>query len=359
MSLQVEVIELANDLWLKTLQDIRHDFYHLPEYGYLEYKRTDTIPEAILISEGEKKFFVPYLLRKCNNIVSEEVNSTDIFDVISPYGYPGILLSEAAINTPGFADAALGMMKQEFSYRGICSAFFRLHPILNESFTEVFQTGTFTSNGATVSVDLRLPNLWTHTRKGHRSTINKCKRLGMIAKMVPFPDYLDEFVAIYEETMKRVNATAGYYSFSSEYFTRMNELLGSALHLCIIEYENQIVCAGLYTECCGIVQSTLGGTRNQFVHLSPGSLETDYARYWAQERGNEFLHLGGGIGGSTEDSLYIFKSGFSQLSHKFLTLRLIVDEEKYHNLVNLRAKVLGITASELLESGFFPAYRSR
>ncbi|ACC81011.1 hypothetical protein [Nostoc punctiforme] len=358
MNLQVQIIELTNDLWLKTLQEIRHDFYHLPEYTYLEAKRTDTIPEAILITEGEKKFFVPYLLRKCNDILFEGLQSADIFDVVSPYGYPGILLSEAAINTPGFLDAALDMMKQEFHSRGICSAFFRLHPILNESFTKVSQTENFKLTGETVSVDLRLSNLWTHTRKGHRSTINKCKRLGMIARMVPFQDYLDEFVAIYEETMKRVNATTGYYSFNSEYFTQMNDLLGVSLHLCIVEHEHQIACVGLYTECCGIVQSTLGGTRNQFVHLSPGSLETDYARYWAQKRGNEFLHLGGGVGSSTEDSLYIFKAGFSQLTHKFLTLRLIIDEEKYYKLVNLKAKVIGKTASELLESDFFPAYRS-
>lgn len=359
MTLQAQVIELGNDLWLQTLQEIRHDFYHWPEYVYLESQRTDTIPEAILITEGEKKFFVPYLLRKCDDILSEEVKSVDIFDVISPYGYPGILLNEAATKTPGFADAALERMKQEFRDRGICSAFFRLHPILNESFTEVFQAGTFTANGETVSVDLKLPNLWTHTRKGHRSTINKCKRLGMIAKMVPFPDYLDEFVSIYEETMRRVNAATGYYTFNYEYFTQMNDLFGINLHLCIVEYENQVASVGLYTECCGIVQSTLGGTRDKFVHLSPGSLETDFARYWAQERGNEFLHLGGGVGGSTEDSLYNFKAGFSQLSHKFFTLRLIADEEKYHHLVNLRAKILGVTASELLQSNFFPAYRSR
>ncbi|KYC40115.1 FemAB family protein [Scytonema hofmannii PCC 7110] len=357
--MNIQVIELENDLWLQTLQEIRHDFYHLPEYVYLESKRTGGIPEAILITEGDKKFFVPYLLRKCNDILFEEGKAADAFDVISPYGYPGILLNEAAINAPGFPDAALDRMKQEFRSRGICSAFFRLHPILNESFTEIFKAETFTLNGETVSVDLKIANLWSHTRKGHRSTINKCKRLEMVAKMVSFQDYLDEFVAIYKETMKRVNATTGYYSFSSEYFTQMNDLLGSTLHLCIVEYENQIACVGLYTVCCGIVQSTLGGTRNQFVHLSPGSLETDYARYWAQEHGYEFLHLGGGVGGSTEDSLYTFKSGFSQLTHKFLTLRLITDEEKYHQLVNLRAKVLGVTASELLQSNFFPAYRSR
>lgn len=120
---------------------------------------------------------------------------------------------------------------------------------------------------------------------------------------------------------------------------------------------NQVACAGLYTEVCGIVQSTLGGTINKFVHLSPSSLETDYARYWAKARGNEFLHLGGGVGAS-QDSVYSFKKGFSKLQHTFMTLRLIIDENKYNHLVNLRAKVLNTEISNLLNSEFFPAYRS-
>ncbi|BAZ86753.1 GNAT family N-acetyltransferase [Dolichospermum compactum] len=356
--MEYKIISSTDPLWLEILSKLRHDIYHLPEYLCLEANRLRTIPEAILISDGEKIFFLPYLIRSCENIADQEIDTQDIFDVISPYGYPGILLSEAALNTPGFPDAALELMKQEFRTRGICSAFLRLHPILNESFTEIFHPETFRFNGKTVSVDLNVSNLWSQTRKGHRSTINKCKRLGMIAKIVSFKDSLDEFVAIYEETMGRVSATTGYYSFNSEYFTQMNELLGDNLHLCLVEYEDEIACVGLYTECCGIVQSTLGGTRNEFIHLSPSSLETDFARLWFQERGNKFLHLGGGLGGSTEDSLYTFKSGFSPLSHSFLTLRLIVDEEKYHNLVNLRAKVIGRKASDLLQSDFFPAYRS-
>lgn len=355
--MEVQVISLSDPLWVNTLSKLPHDIYHLPEYLYLEANRLRTIPEAILISDREKIFFLPYLMRSCEDVAFGEIDS--IFDVISPYGYPGILMNESAINTPGFADAALDLMKQQFSSRGICSAFLRLHPILSESFTDIFAPETFRLNGKTISVDLNISNFWSQTRKGLRSTINKCKRLGMVARMVSFTDYLDEFVNIYEETMGRVSATSGYYSFNFEYFSQMNELLGSHLHLGIVEYENQIASAGLYTECCGIVQSALGGTKNEFVHLSPSSLETDYARSWFKERGDNFLHLGGGLGGSTTDSLYTFKSGFSQLSHTFLTLRLIVDEEKYHHLVNLKAKLLDIPASELLGSDFFPAYRSR
>ncbi len=357
--MNTQIIDLSNPLWMETLDKINHDVYQLPNYISLEASRNQQIPEAVLITDGDKIFFAPYLISKCDNVVDSVDISEEIFDVKSPYGYPGILLSEAAANTSGFPDIAMAEFKQVLASKGVCSAFFRMHPILNEKFNEIFEPGLFTPNGETVSVDLRIPEsqLWSHTRKGHKSTINKCKRLGMEAKFVPIDEYLHEFTAIYQETMGRVEAAERYYSFDFTYYEEMRKVLGDKLHLCIVEYENEVVCAGLYTEVCGIVQSTLGGTKDKFVDLSPSSLETDCARYWAHQRGNQFLHLGGGVGAS-KDPVYNFKAGFSKLRHNFYTLRLIVDEQKYRYLVEMRAKHLNTPVENLLETNFFPAYRS-
>lgn len=355
--MNLQVIDLQNPLWLQTLQKLRHDIYHLPEYVYIESRRTKATPEAFLIVDGEKIFFVPYLLRRCDDIGAEPSTIQGIFDTVSPYGYPGILLSEAAASTPGFPDLAIHEMKCTLRAKGVCSAFFRLHPILNYNFNKVFKFGTFTASGETVSVDLKLSDsqLWTHTRKGHRSTINKCKRVGFTARIVPFGEYLNEFIVIYEETMNRLEADKLYY-FDHYYF--MNLLnLSDKLHLCIVELEGQIASTCLLFECCGIVQAHLGGTKTKFLNQSPFNLLLDYVRFWAKERGNEFLHLGGGVGGS-KDSLYTFKAGFSRQSHNFLTLRLIIDERRYNYLIELQAKYLKTGVEELLNSGFFPAYRS-
>ncbi|NJO26935.1 MAG: aminoacyltransferase [Richelia sp. SL_2_1] len=357
--MKTQIIDLSNSLWMETLNRINHDVYQLPQYISLESSRTKQIPEAVVISDGDKIFFAPYLISKCDNIISSELITEEIFDIKSPYGYPGILLSEAAANTEGFPDAAMAEFKQVLVEKGVCSAFFRMHPILNENVSEIFEPGLFTENGETVSIDLRIPEsqLWSHTRKGHKSTINKCKRLGMEAKFVPVEEYLDEFTAIYQETMGRVEAAERYYSFDLTYYEEMWKALSDKLHLCIVEYENEVACAGLYTEVCGIVQSTLGGTKDKFVELSPSSLETDYARYWAHQRGNQFLHLGGGVGAS-KDAVYNFKAGFSKLRHSFYTLRMIVDEQKYRYLVEMKAKYLNIPVEDLLETNFFPAYSS-
>jgi hypothetical protein len=347
------VLDFSHPLWKQTLNDLRHDFYHLPEYVALEARRINAIAEAILITEGDKIFFLPYLLRSCNTLFTRQFE-IDFFDVISPYGYPGILLNEAA-NTPDFLDIAFQQLIHQLSSKKVCSAFLRLHPILNQNLSE-YPYCKF--NGETVSVDLKLSltEIWHQTRPEHRNKINKNKRTGMSAKIVPFAEYIDIFVELYEQTMDRVGATQSYY-FGRDYFVQLSQALKHQMHLCVVELNDEIICGGIFTEVCGIVQYHLGGTKSAFLKQAPSKLMFDYVRIWAKERGNEFLHLGGGVGGA-KDSLYHFKAGFSKQRHSFSTIRLVVNQKNYDDLVKVRAKELGISVAELLNSDFFPAYRA-
>ena len=355
--MSLEVIGLQHPLWMNTLDKLRHDVYHLPEYVEIEATLHNTTAEAFVFIEDEKIFFVPYLLRSCNDILDGESVEEEIFDAISPYGYPGILLSEAAVGSPQFVDTALSKLGYVFSQKNICSAFFRLHPVLSDRFFDVFPEGTLTVNGKTVSIDLTLSEekIWAKTRKGHQSTINKCKRLGFTGRMVSFSEYIHEFMTIYTETMNRVKAKGSYY-FDEDYFRKLLKL-GDRLHMGIVEMGDEIACTSLFFESCGIVQAHLGGTTDKYISQSPFNYLLHYVRLWAKERGNEFLHIGGGVGGSTEDSLYKFKSGFSKQRHEFFTLRLITDGGKYQHLVDVKLKNSDLSPSILAESSFFPAYR--
>ncbi|HCF28788.1 MAG TPA: FemAB family protein, partial [Cyanobacteria bacterium UBA11049] len=131
-----QVIDLSNPLWLQILKTLRHDIYHLPGYLSLEAKRTQTIPEAILISDDDKLLFVPYLLRQCNELFDQDLLAQEVFDIVSPYGYPGFLWSEAAENTPNFISLAINQLIEVFRSKQICSAFFRLHTLLNKRLNE-------------------------------------------------------------------------------------------------------------------------------------------------------------------------------------------------------------------------------
>ena len=366
------ILETNSSQWREILKLIKHDIYQLPEYVALEANRTNTIPQAFVAVENDKIFFVAYLLRSCQDIINkysellspEQRSSrftTEVFDVISPYGYPGILLNEAAQQDSNFCNLALEKLRNCLQEQNICSGFFRLHPILNQNWHQIFTPDTFLENGTTVSIDLTLTReeIWSHTKPSHRNKINRCtKKFGLIATITNFSQGIDEFCQLYEETMARVVAQDIYYSFNFKYFQQMESLMSDRLYLCLVKSTSgEIASAGLYTECGGIVQAAFGGISNNFVKQSPSILEIDTVRWWAKEQGYQYLHLGGGVGGS-EDRVYKFKAGFSPQRHTFLTLRLICDRNKYNYLVNLKAQTANIPAAKLENSNFFPAYRS-
>ena len=352
--MNIKILDINHPLWLKTLEKIDHDVYHLPEYVALDAERTETKPEAFLMEDEGCVFFVPYLLRSCADI--DRQTQAEIYDIVSPYGYPGILICKSGIDRQQFVDLAFQKFYQTLKERNVCSAFLRLHPILGEKMSDVL-SANLQEDGSTVSIDLTMDvdRIWAKTRKGHQSTINKCMRLGFNARTVPFFEYIDEFIDIYEETMDRVKAQDTYY-FSREYFAELAKLKDK-VHLGIVESESEIICACLFFESCGIVQAHLGGTKTEFLKQSPFNLLLHHMRLWAKARDNKYLHIGGGVNGK-KDNLYTFKSGFSQQRHKFFTLRSIVNEKIYYNLLEYRAKLLNKSIEEMNASSFFPAYRA-
>jgi Acetyltransferase (GNAT) domain len=365
--MDLQFITPKNPLWQEVLDLLPHDIYHIPQYVELEAKRYQATPEAVLIKHAGELFFLPYLVRRCgeelrgiNSPADSHVNPNELgFDVVSPYGYPGILMSQSAIDHPDFLMDALTMLKVAWRDRKICSAFLRLHPSLNEHLLEHPDLEPVRTVSNTVSVDLSLDDaqMWSATRKGHRSGINKCIREGFNVRMTPVAESIDLFNQIYEETMTRVGASITYYSFNQDYLRDLHRAIGDRMHICLVEKDGRPAAAGLYSESCGIVQSLLGGTCNEYLSLSPALLETDFLRRWARDRGNRWLHLGGGVGGE-HDSVYRSKSGFSKTCHPFITLRLVIDEHRYEALVYRRTQHLNLAPGALEESSYFPAYRA-
>jgi Acetyltransferase (GNAT) domain len=356
--MNIQILDIFNPLWSQILEKLDGDFYHLPKYLSIEAKRIGAIPEAFLAVDGEKIFFVPYLLRQCDESILPSAIANKFFDVISPYGYPGFLYDREAANDPSFLKAIADELISVFASKNICSAFFRLHPILNRDVLDIFPADTFnfTENGETVAVDLSLSEdrIWANTRSTHRNTIYRCKRNGMIPKIVNANQYLPEFMAIYQENLDRLAAKSSYY-FDLDYYLNLLQL-ENKVHLSVVELEGQVISGSLLLEHDGIVQYHLSGTKNDFLKLSPTTLLLHFVRSWAKIRGNSYFHLGGGLGGA-KDGLYNFKAGFSKQRYKFLTLRLITHPENYDKLVDWRSQALNVSTDKLLDSGFFPAYR--
>ena len=93
----------------------------------------------------------------------------------------------------------------------------------------------------------------------------------------------------------------------------------------------------------------------EYSYLPSSNLMFYKAALWGCEQGFKTFHLGGGLG-SSEDNLYQFKASFNRNSdYQFSIGKEIFDQEKYDELVALRAKQ---DPSFIRDSKFFPLYRS-
>jgi len=337
--------------WNQFLGRVPHDFYHLPAYAQLMGPFDGGQAEAVLVSSGDQYFFLPYIVRPLSGIAWIGSDANTLFDIVSPYGYPGPLFQGDA----GFHRAAIAHWHGIMQQRGCVSGFIRLHPLLNAATDVPPASGQLVERGRTVSIDLRLSlqEMWSQTRSGHRTEISKSRRQGMVAAIEDFDTHLDDFLRIYKETMDRTHASS-YYYFPDEYFHSLKAALGDGLSLCLVRSGTGEILAGtLLTESCGIVQYHLSGTYNAAVPLRPSKLMLDYARTWAKARGNRIFHLGGGFG-AKEDSVFEFKAGFSANRHQFYTWQFIFSTDQYTRLEERRR---GLDA-DAPKNEFFPVYRA-
>jgi lipid II:glycine glycyltransferase (peptidoglycan interpeptide bridge formation enzyme) len=250
-------------------------------------------------------------------------------------------------------DGFQAAIREELVHRRVVTVFSRLHPLIPQQHL-IAGLGETRACGPTVSVDLTLdPEAqWAGYSKSNRRLIRRATEAGVVCEHDRELQHLDAWADLYRETMERVGASPSYL-FDRAYFERMAVELGPVLHLFNARVDGELAAAGLYTLCGGIVQAHLGGSRSRYAALSPARILDDTARRWAGGAGARVFHLGGGVGGR-EDSLFQYKSGFSDRRHQFATWRWIVDETAHADLCRRRA------ASSVLDDGddeYFPAYR--
>ncbi|MDQ1748968.1 MAG: hypothetical protein QOE71_24 [Pseudonocardiales bacterium] len=347
----VNLIDPTDERWASALARVKHDVYATPAYVTAEALRLQAEPVGCLVDDGGRLFLLPLLLRR---VCSGEGSTKD---AISPYGYPGIVLNEDGAATEDFPDVCLTACLDVLRDADVCAAFVRLHPMLNAPLGQQLTQHPVTENGLTVSIDLTVPTdrAWAELSKGHANAINRATRAGFRVEISPASQQVDEFTAVYAETLQRLGAAETYH-FSDESLARLAAL--NEASVAVAYSDDAVAGAYLFFESHGIVQMHLGGPRTEFRKPSPSHLMIHAIAQWARERGNSVVHLGGGVGGAIDDSLFTFKAGFSHRRHAYRTLRLVADQERYDALIQERARRVGSSTEELLSSGFFPAYRA-
>ena len=326
--------------WSAILAGNPHDIYHLP--GYVSRARQETgTPTALFVEDGvNRRLLLPLIIRD----VGEGHQ-----DAVTPYGYPGPIADRG--DDPQFIAAALTAGIRSLDSEGIVSLFARLHPLIRVDGLDAIST--LVNHGETVVIDLSLSEeeLWSQTRENHRRDIARSQRSGHRFAFETSTEAFDAFKRVYRATMERRSAS-DFYLFGDDYFDELRAALRDRLHLAAVRVHGQVAAAGLFTESCGIVQLHLSGSYATYAAARPTKLLYHGVRTWAKRRQFRWFHLGGGLG-AQDDTLLHFKSGFSPLRLDYFTMRIVVREQDYRDLVATRG--LGAGPSDL--TSFFPGYR--
>lgn len=340
-TVQVKFIAIDTD-WDKKVSNHHFDIYHLSGWIHASATVDKGKPQGVIAHYKNKEVLLPIIIRDIDSAC---------WDATSTYGYGGPLMDKTF--TDAEIDTVLDEIKAFLFEKGCVSLFMRLHPIINKEWIPT--VGKALTHGLTLMSDLSKSEEehWSETQNRHRRGIKKALKMDVVTKT----EYLTKqnammFSSIYKETMLNVKAS-DYYFFDDDYFFNLLEHLQDKILLITAYQDNKAIGSSIYTICeeSGIMQFHLGGTLNAYTHMQPSKLITHVARDWGRESGYKVLHLGGGVG-SNLDSLYEYKKGFSSQELIFKTYRLVVNVEKYAELV----ADIWFTDSDLC-SDFFPLYR--
>lgn len=332
--------------WIQVVLACPHDMYQLPGYSVLEAKMLQGSPLAWYSTDKSgNAVLIPLIERVIHN------NDTIEKDLVSPYGYPGIV-HDKSISKEQYSNS-INEFHAEAAQKGYVSSFIRLHPIYNTCQISNQPGITQHIHGFTISInlDLSIADIRKTYSLNHRRNLTHLLQKGYQVSINEWGK-LHDFVRIYTQTMERKKAKCRYF-FNEEYLIGLKEILKDNLMLIMVQDDHgQQTAGGLFSIVSGLAQFHLGGTANDFMKHSPSKLMIDAAIEHCKSLGAHTLHFGGGFGSAHSDGLFRFKAGFGRERHTFSTLRFIHCPNTYNKLLKNV-----IENSSENSSTYFPEYR--
>ena len=321
-----------------------HDVYYLSGYVKAFQIHGDGDPQLLYYEADGLKAIYVYMKRK--------TAIEGYYDSVTPYGYGGVLFdgdtSEQNLQT--FWKAYVEKMKEE----GIVDNFVRYHPVLANAIL-MKQISTVIDLGKTIAFDLASPEvIWENIISKNRNMIRKAEKNGIEIHHGKDLALFQDFKRIYNATMDKDNAE-DYYYFGDAFYESIHNDLHDNYEMFYAVLDGQIIAMSIMLFANKQMHYHLSGSMIEYRNLAPSNLLLYKAALWGCEQGYKTFHLGGGVG-SGEDNLYKFKAAFNKNSdYQFSIGKEIFDQEKYDELVALRAKQ---NPDFNPESKFFPLYRS-
>ena len=336
MSMNINQIICKED-WRSVLFDLgSYDFIHTFDFHKVSELNNEGVPLLFSAVDQNERTVA------CWPTLKRNIENTDFFDLTSVYGYGGPLFAAGA-DVKSCFDSLLNSMAD----LGAVSLFSRMHPLFVEQVKNVDDRGIYMSDVVVIDVNLT-DEILSNYRDSHRREIVNARKFGVSVNADLDCHDLESFLRIYRNSMKDLNAV-DYYYFTDNYFKEFTSSSEFKPFILFAELGGVKIAAAMFVITGKIMQYYLSGTDASFKKLSPSKMLIAYAHQLASEFGIEKIILGGGVG-SSRDSLYKFKEGFSNISMPFYVTKKIFNNEAYQ-------EICGMKKIDPTKNTFFPAYR--
>lgn len=325
------------------------DLFFEPNYGKLYEEVENGVCEVYEFNHALGTVKHLFVKRE----VPMRVNGKKYYDLVTPYGYGGPLITAVEDGRQMELAAAFTKAFQQYcDVHDIISEFIRFHPVLGNAcqFKESYDVVLLRKTVGTNLRDYEDP-VQEEFSKSTRKAIRHALRAGVEYRVTVNPKSLELFSEIYHINMERVQADS-YYYFDNRYFTRCLEYFGK--HIVLVEalFEGKVIGAEMHFAYNNLIHTHLSGTLAEYHHLSPVYVMTYAIAMWGKENGMDLIHVGGGTTNEPDDSLYLFKKKFGKnTDFNFYIGRKVWNQEIYQALCS----AMGVSPQE----EFFPAYRGK
>lgn len=348
--------------WIHRLSPNKRDIHFLPEYSQIYQKVFHQ--KTFLAFYGTEDTFViqPFMSRPLEGLVFlKKVRTFQTYsDITNPYGYGGPVMrvktwQEAERLMLRFRD---NMEKYCTTHKIVCE-FSSLHPLVVDSQLirpRVLHTKK-TKKVIVMDLSQSEKNIWHSIRKGHRYEIQKAKKLGVVFRKVKNAIAERMFYRLYRQTMLRREADLRWH-LPLSYFRACSQLLGENRVSYFFAYIKDTPIAGcMILHDFGKAYYHFSGRDVSYQSYYPGHLLLYEVALWCKEHGYNLFHLGGGVTNKTNDSLMVFKEGFSKNVMYLYTYFVVHDDVVYQKLNAMKSKLEWQLKKRVAESSFLPYYR--
>ena len=318
--------------WRETLLAIsKTDVCQLPEYHEAYAGRFEGAQALLWSFQSEDRFFC-YPFMKTPVVLSFENGKrmeTDYCDLTSVYGYSGPITNS---NEPEFIKSAWEEFEAWSKENKVLAEFIRFS-IFAEN-TQYAHPKVHVEQNRQAAVSY-LPEtekaLLTALGGKTRNMLKKAERSGLVARELPFREWLPEFRRLYEQTMQR-NSAGSFFYYDDTYYGHLLNLKDKECLLFGVFKDETLVSTAIaliYGECA---LYHLGASLQEYVREGAGNLALFHMSCRLQDLGVRFLNLGGGRTTASDDPLLGFKKRNATGLADFFIGKRIHEEKAYREL---------------------------